>query len=107
MAGLHASAALVAGPEVVAKTLDDVVRGDPHVGGAALEQRDCPLYHRPDSGLRTGAQRLGEPVVLTEELVRAIDQVNPHKNGFSPPVGLAGVRWREAWSALPPLALLD
>jgi hypothetical protein len=48
------------------------------VGGASLEQGYCPFYDRPDGCLRTGAQRLRETVVLTEELVGAIDKVNAH-----------------------------
>ena len=76
----HLGTRLVAGPQVVAKRLDDVIGGDPDVGDALGEER----RHRPEHAPRRS--HLG-PVVgsrgrpaeeLAEELVGAVDQVDLH-----------------------------
>ena len=72
---------LVAGPQVVAERLDDVVGGDADVGGAVLEQ----LEHR--AGDPAGRRHLPAVVgevgrqgeVVAEQLVGAVDEVDVHR----------------------------
>jgi hypothetical protein len=55
-----------------------MVGSDPHVSGTALEQGNGPLHDRAYSGMRAGAQRLRQPMMLTKELIGAVYKVNAH-----------------------------
>ena len=50
----HARAGLVAGPEVVAEALDDVVGGDAEVGGALVERGEDRAEHATRGAVRAG-----------------------------------------------------
>src|SRR5439155_22427324 len=76
----HAGAGLVAGIEIVAERLDDVVGGDAEVADTRLEQTDDRAEHTA-----CGRDRRASLVVMgrhcevvTEQLVRAVEQVNAH-----------------------------
>ena len=78
--GFDAGAGLVAGPEVVAERLDDVIGGHGQVRRAVPEQ----VEHRGEDALHRGdleAVRVllrRHRVVVPKELVGAVDQVDQH-----------------------------
>jgi hypothetical protein len=79
-AGLDALAGLVAGPQLVAEGLDDVVGGHADVRGAALQQLQHAVQHAGDRAERA-VLVLGEaaqPVEVPEQLVGAVDEVDDH-----------------------------
>lgn len=78
--GVHIRTVLVLGPEIVAKRLHHVVRGDAYVGRSVLEQSGHGPKHSPDrcdlltrSSLMT---RKGEEVA--EQLICAVYEMNLH-----------------------------
>ena len=89
--GVDAVARLVAGPEVVAEGLDDVVRGDGHVGRAALQHAEKRGQHAAQTahGSPGGVQGRGRAEVVAEELVGAVDEVDVQGGETC-----AGGRWR-------------
>src|SRR5262249_35509428 len=75
-------AGLVPGPERVPEGLDDVIGGDAHVRGAALEHAE----DRPDDPAHRSELRWRAPVEgrrgreeVAEQLVRAVEQVDDHE----------------------------
>jgi len=76
--GLDARARFVAGPEIVAERLDDVVGRDAEVCGAALEHAEDRAQHA-DDGADFVAVRVGLPrhgIEVPEQLVRAVEEMN-------------------------------
>jgi hypothetical protein len=69
-------AGLVAGPQVVAERLDDVVRGDADVGGALLEEHQAGADD--PSGGAVPLVLVGRGEVVAEQLVGAVDEVDVH-----------------------------
>jgi len=77
---LDAIARLVVGPKTVAKRLDDVVGRDTDVRRSALEHLQHGLHHA-DHGCEGRVFTLREaprPVKMSEQLVRAVDQMDDH-----------------------------
>ena len=80
---LDAGAGLVAGPEAVAKRLDDVIGRDADVRRSLLDHLQHRLQHAdhgaegPVLPLREAAQA----VEVAEQLVGAVDEVNDHGDG--------------------------
>lgn len=78
--GLDAFAGLVAGPQLVAERLDDMIGGDAQVRGAALDG----LEHGVEDAEHGAERRIlalveaAQAVEMTEELVSAVDEVNDH-----------------------------
>ena len=103
---LDAGRGLVAGPEVVAERLDDVVGGDADVRLAVLDDLEHRLQHADDRAERP-VDALGEaaqPVEVAEQLVRAIDQVDDHSGSMPAalmtcPHFCASAAWKRASSS--------
>ena len=78
--GLDAVARLVAGPELIAERLDDVIGRDPDVGGADRHHAEQRCQHAADRSdfpaVAITCRRDG--IVMPEELVRAVDEMNVH-----------------------------
>ena len=76
--GVDARAGLVSRPQAVAERLDDVIGGDAHVRGAAIdhaEDRADDAAHGADLTAVLVARR-GHGVEVPEQLIRAVDEVN-------------------------------
>src|SRR5262249_38675210 len=78
---VQALAGLVAGPQPIAERLDDVIRGDPQMGRAALEQ----AQHRHDDTAHRLQLRRCAPVErgrrgeeVAKELEGTVDQMDDH-----------------------------
>ena len=82
---LDALAGLVAGPEVVAKRLDDVVGGDADVRRAAARASRAPSAARRRTAPQRPVGALGEAaqaVEVAEQLVGAVDEVDDHSGSM-------------------------
>src|SRR5439155_1089648 len=77
---LHAIPGLVAGPELVAKRLDDVVGRDAEVRGSLLDHLQDRMQHADHGaeGLILALGKVTPAVELAEQLVRAVYQMNDH-----------------------------
>ena len=72
------SAGLVSRPQPVAERLDDVIGGDAHVGGAAIDHAEDGANHAAHGANFTTvlvASRRHR-VEVPEQLIRAVDEVN-------------------------------
>ena len=80
-ARLDAFARLVAGPEGVAERFDDVVGGDADVRGAPLDHLQHGVQHADDRAVRRvlAFVEAAQAVEVTEQLVRAVDEVGYHR----------------------------
>ena len=78
--GLDAVAGLVAGPQAVAERLDDVIGRDADVRGAFLDHLQHGVEHADDGaeGQVLALAEAAQAVEVSEQLVRAIDEVNDH-----------------------------
>ena len=76
--GLDASAGLVAGPELVAKRLDDVIGRDADVRRAAviIPSTDVSTPRTAPTSRPSAIARGRKGVVVAEQLVRAVDEMN-------------------------------
>src|SRR5262249_45603011 len=84
---VDALAGLVAGPEVVAKGFDDVIRRHPEMRGAALEHAEHRGHDATDGAqlLRCGALERGRGrEEVAEQLVGAVDQMDVHDPNDTP-----------------------
>ena len=77
---LDSRAGLVSRPQIVAKTLDDVIRRDREMCRAGFEQVQNRTQHALNRAEWSIATRRGAPGTeeMTEELVRSVDQVDDH-----------------------------
>ena len=77
---LDALTSLVAGPEPVAEGLDDVVGRHAQVRGSLFDHLQDAVEHADDRAKRRifALVEAAQPVEVTEQLVRAIDEVNDH-----------------------------
>jgi hypothetical protein len=83
---IDAIAGLVAGPQIVTKRLDHVIRGDAEMGGPALDHLEHGMQHT-----RHGPERFvvalvetSLPVEMPEQLIGPVDQMNDHS--IQPPL---------------------
>ena len=78
--GRHVGTSLVAGPQVVAERLDDVVGRHPDVGDTLGQERGHRRDHTAGGRhLRAVGGHAGRPAEeLAEELVGAVDQIDLH-----------------------------
>ena len=78
--GIDPLPCLVAGPERVAEGLDDVVGGDADVGGPLLDHLQDRVEHAGHGAQRRIFLQFGaaQAVKVTEQLVRAVDEVDDH-----------------------------
>ena len=78
--GLDAVAGLVAGPEVVAERLDDVIGRDADVRGAAFDHLEHGVEHAEHGaeGLVLPLVEAAQAVEMTEQLVGAVDEMDDH-----------------------------
>src|SRR5689334_4744026 len=97
---LDPGAGLVAGPQVVAKRLDDVIGGDAEVASPALEHAEHRSQDADDRGdfLAVTALLVRHRVEMPEQLVGAVEEMNPQ----------CGCCWRRrsaaSWSRSAPIA---
>jgi len=84
--GLDTFARLVAGPEVVAEGLDDVVGRDPDVGRFVLDHLQHGMQHSRDGAVRLvlAFVEAALAVEVTEQLVGAVEDVNDHLESIQP-----------------------
>jgi hypothetical protein len=78
--GLDPLARLVPAPELVAKGFDDVIGGDPQMRGALFDHLQDPMQyteHRTQGAIL--ACEAAQPVEVTEQLVRTVDEVHDHR----------------------------
>jgi len=77
---LDALRRLVTGPEAVAEGLDDVVGRHAQVRGSFFDHLQNAVEHADDraKGRILALIEAAQPVEVTEQLVRAIDEVNDH-----------------------------
>ena len=78
--GLDARAGLVAGPQRIAKRLDDVVGCDAQVRCTLLDHFQHALEDSGDCAERSvlALVEAAQSVEMTEQLVRPVDQVHDH-----------------------------
>src|SRR6185312_7385332 len=86
---LDAFACLVAGPERVAKRLDDMIGGDTDMGRAGLEHLHDGAQHTNDGaeGWILSLHEAAQTVKVPEQLVGAVEEMNDHR------ITLVGGRW--------------
>jgi hypothetical protein len=84
--GGHPLPGLVAGPELVPERFDDVIGSHPEIPDALAEQAAEGGQHAPDGRNLAPTLVAGRRnrVVVTEELVRAIDEIDLQKRSLGP-----------------------
>src|SRR5262245_50689949 len=83
---VDAVACLVVRPQIVSKRLDDVIGGDPDVGGSGLEHLCHGVEDAPHGAQRSRiAAGAPNPIEVTEELIGAVDQMDDHDTRFKIP----------------------
>ena len=106
---VDAVAGLVAGPEVVAERLDDVVGRDADVRRAASRPSRAPCAARRPRRRTAGRRRAAaaQAVEVAEQLVGAVDEVDDHQGTAPYPTGASALVVLRRLQGLARIGLLD